>query len=57
MRYYNCFSLNQMKFLLNNGQVPIGIKTHTRTKNTFWIFEKNNDLDKLLTQWTYSKAN
>lgn len=54
---YNCFSYNQMKFLLENGQVPIHCMAHSETKRTFWIFEQNVDLSGLLNTWTNNKTN
>jgi len=49
---YNCFSYNQMKFLLTQGQKPIHVMMHQETGNTFWIFKKSDELDKLLKNWS-----
>lgn len=50
---YNCFSFNQMKYLNARGQKPIHVMMHQETGNTFWIFKKSEELDKLLKMWTY----
>ena len=57
MKNYNCFSIHQMQFLLSNGQVPIHCMAHSKTKKTFWIFEQNEELSKLLNKWTVNKSN
>ncbi|MFB5088628.1 DUF5659 domain-containing protein [Psychrobacillus sp. PGGUH221] len=57
MKNYNCFSIKQMQFLLSNGQVPIHVMAHSKTKRTFWIFEQNENLSMLLEKWTANKSN
>ncbi len=52
MKNYNCFSFKQMKFLMSNGEIPIHCMAHKETKRTFWIFERNGQLDELLNAWT-----
>lgn len=49
---YNCFSYKQRQYLLENGLEPIHEMIHSSTKRTFWIFERNDHLDKLLSNWT-----
>lgn len=51
-KYYDCYSIGQMKFLRNNGIEPIKVRIHHASGNTIWVFSKNHELDKLLTKWT-----
>ena len=51
-KFYNCFSMNQMKYLLTHGQKPIHEKIHDGTGRTFWVFDKTNQLDALLKMWS-----
>ena len=51
-KYYDCFSIGQMKFLRGNGVKPIRTRIHHESKNTIWVFVKDEKLDALLTKWT-----
>lgn len=51
-KYYDCYSLNLLRFLRENGIEPIRAKTHHKTRNTIWVFLKNEELDTLLTKWS-----
>lgn len=55
MKNYNCFSYNQMKFLMSNNIKPIHVMIHSETKRTFWIFEQSAELSILLLKWTENK--
>lgn len=52
-QYYNCFSYNQMKHLVEGGAKAIDVKMHHTTKKTFWVFVRDELLDELL--GTYGK--
>lgn len=54
---YNCFSYNVMKYLSQQGIEPIHVMIHSKTKKTFWIYDKSDDrLDIMLKQWSARKA-
>lgn len=57
MKNYNCFSYKQMKYLMDNGQVPIHCMAHSETKKTFWVFSQSEALSNLLSNWTNNKTN
>lgn len=48
---YNCFSYNQMTFLVEGGSKPVHVMMHSKTKRTFWIFKRNELLNTLLDKW------
>lgn len=52
IKNYNCFSLTQLKYIKSNGIEPIHKMIHSETKKTFWIFEMNDKLSRVLTEWT-----
>jgi len=54
-KYYDCFSIQQMIFLKSNKLTPERTAIHYKTKKTIWIFERNQELDRLLTEWTRNK--
>lgn len=51
-KYYDCFSIGLMKFLRSHGVEPIKTRVHHSNENTIWVFIRNDELDRLLTQWT-----
>ncbi|MFP3357610.1 hypothetical protein R0K17_09560 [Planococcus sp. SIMBA_143] len=57
-KYYECYSYNQMKFLSENGEHPIKVSIHNKTKRTFWIYKiiDNDNLSKLLKEWSMGKS-
>lgn len=53
---YNCFSYKLKEYLFVNGLHPIHEMIHSKTNRTFWIYERSNELDILLNNWT-NKSN
>jgi len=51
-KYYDCFSIDQMKYLRENGVEPTRARIHHESKNTIWVFIRNEKLDALLTKWS-----
>lgn len=51
---YKCFSVPQKDFLLLQGLEYLSVALDPKTKNTFWLFLRNEELDKALTLWTNS---
>ena len=60
MRYnmnklYCCYSLNLRNFLYQNGVRYELAAKNPNSGNLFWIYIKDEQLDKLLTLWTANK--
>lgn len=55
-KYYNCYSINQMKFLQFNGLQPYKKMKHDGTGKDFWIYVRNEKLNLLLNEWSSNKA-
>lgn len=53
---YCCYSLNLRNFLYDNGLRYKLAALNPNTQKLFWVYIKNEDLDKLLTKWQ-SKTN
>lgn len=49
--YYYCYSYPQKKFLIDNGLFSIVKGIHPKSKKRYWVFERNNKLNNLLTEW------
>lgn len=56
-KYYDCFSIGQMKYIRENGIEPFRVRMHHTTKNTIWVFEMNEELGELLNEWTVRGRN
>ena len=54
-KYYYCYSYNQKKFLIDNGEYSIVKGIHPETQKRYWVFERNEKLDELLTKWQENK--
>lgn len=54
-KYYYCYSYPLKKFLIDSGQYSIVKGIHPNSKKQYWVFERNNELDKLLTEWQVRK--
>lgn len=55
MKLYCCYSLNLRQYLERHGLKYELAALNPNTHKLFWIYEKNNELDKLLTEWTKNK--
>lgn len=55
-KLYPCFSPNLRKFLEEHGVAPVKTAVHENNK-TIWFFVVNDDVSKLLTEWTNNKPN
>lgn len=54
-KYFYCYSYPLKEFLLSNGQVSILHAKHPSTDKKYWVFEGNDNLNKLLTDWKLRK--
>ena len=52
---YFCYSLNQRKFLQENGMKYKCCALNPNSKERFWIFIKDEILNNLLTKWSLRK--
>jgi hypothetical protein len=52
---YCCYSLNLREFLYNNGVRYKLAALNPNSKSLFWVYIKNEKLDKLLTEWSVNK--
>jgi hypothetical protein len=54
-KYFYCYSHPLKSFLLDNGEKSIVSGLHPKTEKKYWVFERNNNLDNLLTEWQLRK--
>lgn len=54
-KYYYCYSYNQKNYLMKNGEYVIVKGIHPETNKRYWVFERNDNLDRLLTKWQLNK--
>lgn len=52
---YCCYSLNLREFLYNNGVRYKLAALNPNSKSLFWVYVKNERLDKLLSEWSANK--
>lgn len=50
-RYYYCYNPVKKNYLLEKGVGYIDKDIHKKTLNTFWIFVRDEKLDKALEDW------
>jgi hypothetical protein len=52
---YCCYSLNLREFLYRNGLRYKLAALNPNSKSLFWVYVKNEKLDKLLNEWSANK--
>lgn len=52
---YCCYSLNLREFLYNNGVRYKLAALNPNSKSLFWVYVKDEKLDKLLNEWSANK--
>lgn len=52
---YCCYSLNLREFLCDNGVRYKLAALNPNSKSLFWVYVKNEKLDKLLSEWSANK--
>lgn len=50
-KYFFCYSINLFRFIRDRGICYISKGINPSTNKTFWLFERNEDLNNLLAQW------
>ena len=56
-KYYYCYSHPQKDFLITNGLRYVIKGVHPNTQKRYWVFEKSDNLDKLLLEWQSRRKN
>lgn len=54
---YCCYSLNLREFLYKNGMRYKLAALNPNSKSLFWVYVKDEKLDKLLNEWSANKKN
>ena len=57
-KLYCCYSLNLREFLYNNGvryELAALNPKNPNSKSLFWVYIKDEKLDKLLSEWSMNK--
>lgn len=55
-KFYKCFSIKQKDFLVNSKGIECLFDAlDPCTYDKFWLFERNDNLDKALTEWKITK--
>ena len=52
---YCCYSLNLREFLFKNGMRYKLAALNPNSKSLFWVYVKDEKLDKLLNEWSKNK--
>lgn len=52
---YCCYSLNLREFLYKNGMRYKLAALNPNSKSLFWVYVKDDKLDKLLNEWSANK--
>ena len=54
-KYFYCYSYPLKEFFKKNGLEYITAATNHSTNKTYWLFESNEKLNKLLNEWRSNK--
>lgn len=57
MELYCCYSINLRNFLYNNGIKYKLAALNPNSKEMFWVYIKDKNLDHTLLQWSKNKPN
>jgi hypothetical protein len=50
-KYFHCYSINLFRKIKASGLKYISKGVNPNTNKTFWVFEKDEKLKKILSQW------
>lgn len=56
VKFFQCFSINLLRWLKANCIYPVGKNIHPKTGRTYWIFEVDERLSQALTAWSKNKS-
>ena len=54
-KYFYCYSMNLKKFLMDNGLRYEWVDTNPKYNKLYYKFERTEELNYLLTQWSKGK--
>lgn len=54
-KYFYCYSSPLKNFFITHGERFIDKSIHERTHKKYWLFEGNENLNKLLIEWRNRK--
>ena len=50
-KYFFCYSINLFRYIRDNGIRYISKGINPSTDRSFWLFERTEQLNKLLSEW------
>lgn len=53
--FYCCYSVALRRFLFDNGLRYEFVALNPNSKKTFWVYERNEKLNRLLKEWSSRK--
>lgn len=55
IRFFNCYSVPLKNFLMDKGFRYASVGINPKTSNTYWLFVRDEEFDKTLTEWKLTK--
>lgn len=55
-KYFYCYSWPLKEFLRLHSEISIVSGLHPNTNKKYWVFERNDNLNKLLDEWRLNKV-
>lgn len=49
---FTCYDIKQKKFFEENGEHNLIYGLHPKTLKSFWVYERNENFNKLLKEWS-----
>lgn len=56
-QFYKCFSYNLKRFIEVHGIRAISRGVHPKTNKTYFVYEINEELSRVLSTWSANKEN
>lgn len=54
---FYCYSVPLKSYLLNKGFRYLTVALHPKSKDKFWLFEKGDNFNDVLAEWSKSNPN
>lgn len=51
-KYFYCYSYPLKSFIMDSGEKYVIKGIHKNSQKTFWVFERNENVERLLAEWT-----
>lgn len=52
---FTCYDIKQKKFFEKHGEHDLIYGLHPKTLKSFWVYERNEHLNRLLEEWTNNR--